>query len=380
MGGPGLVAARAARRKRHACSRYRFSRKVAGRAFPAASKSSAHVSSRPYARRVARSDLIKAMFATYSQGDHAGFQRAAREVIDDERRKRHVLLADELEGLLEDGGAPTPLNVATLQPLPRGRDEIPLVHIRAPERTLDDVVLRSETRAVVEELVREFRSASILHAHGLRPRSRGLFVGPPGTGKSLTAEALAGELGLPLITIDIATVVSSYLGETSRNLSSIFEFCARGSWVVLFDEFDALAKERADDSEHGELKRVVTAFLQLLDGFQGRSLLLAASNHPGLMDDAVWRRFDEVLEFGLPTQVEIVQLTQMKLRATRHRLPLRELARAMKGFSHAEVEMVCRDALRRSVLEEHGVVKAGDFEQAIERMAERRRTIRRARG
>jgi SpoVK/Ycf46/Vps4 family AAA+-type ATPase len=328
---------------------------------------------------MARSDLIKAMFASYSKGDHAAFRHAAREVILDERRKRHGLLADELEDLLDTGGGPTPLNVATLQPLPKGRDDVPLVRVRAAERTLDDVVLRRDTRDVVEELVREFRSASVLHAHGLRPRSRALFVGPPGTGKTLTAEAFAGELGLPLVTIDIATVVSSYLGETSRNLASIFEFCSRGSWVVLFDEFDALAKERADDSEHGELKRVVTAFLQLLDGFQGRSLVLAASNHPGLMDDAVWRRFDEVLGFELPTQDEILRLAQMKLRATRHRLPLRELARSMKGFSHAEVEIACHDALRRSVLEDHGVVRTEDLEQAIERMTERRRTIRKAR-
>ena len=158
---------------------------------------------------VARSDLIKAMFASYSQGDHAGFQRAARDVVRDERRKRHDLLADELEGLLDTADAPTPLNVATLQPLPKGRDDVSLVHVRAAQRTLDDVVLHPETRAVVEELVREFRSAAVLHAHGLRPRSRALFVGASGTGKTLTAEALAGELGLPMVSIDIATVVSS---------------------------------------------------------------------------------------------------------------------------------------------------------------------------
>ena len=113
---------------------------------------------------------------------------------------------------------------------------------------------------------------------------------------------------------------------------------------MLFDEFDALAKERADSSEHGELKRVVTAFLQLLDEFHGRSLILAATNHPDLMDDAVWRRFDEVLAFSLPTQHEIELLIKMKLRSTRHRVPLRDRAKAMKGFSHAEVEITCLDA------------------------------------
>lgn len=328
---------------------------------------------------VARSDLLKEMFASYSSGDQAAFRSAAEEVIRDERRKQHGLLANELESLLKGTQSPQPLNVSTLQPLPKGRDDVPLVRVRSSDHTLDDVVLPVDSREVIEEMAREFRSASVLHAHGLRPRSRALFVGPPGTGKTLTAEALAGEIGLPLVVIDIATVVSSYLGETARNLASIFEFCARGSWVVLFDEFDALAKERADDSEHGELKRVVTAFLQLLDEFQGRSLILAATNHPGLMDDAVWRRFDEVVGFKPPTQSEIAKLTQMKLRASRHRLPLRDLARSMKGFSHAEVELVCLDALRRSVLEDHGIVRDEDFTAAIKRMEGRRRVIRIAR-
>lgn len=329
--------------------------------------------------RVARSDLLKQMFASYAKGDDAAFRDAAQEVISDERRKQHAILANELQSLLRSEEAPRPLNVATMQPLPKGRDDNPLIHVRSSRVMLDDVVLPRATRTLLEDVVREYRSASVLHAHGLRPRSRVLFVGPPGTGKSLTADALAGELGVPLITVDIATVVSSYLGETSRNLASIFTFCSRGSWVILFDEFDALAKERSDESEHGELKRVVTAFLQLLDGFTGRSLLLAASNHPGLMDEAVWRRFDEVVGFRLPTEAEISRLIDLKLRATRHRLSLAELSQRLKGFSQAEIEIVCHDALRHAVLSDNGVVGDHDFERAIKRMEERRQTIRRAR-
>jgi SpoVK/Ycf46/Vps4 family AAA+-type ATPase len=324
---------------------------------------------------VARSDHLKKLFATYSHGDDAGFRAAAEEVIADERRKSHKVLADELEVLLADGAPQRPLNVSSLRPLPKGREETSLLEILSPARTLDDVVLRGGVRELLEDLVREFRSAAALHAHGVRPRSRLLLVGPPGTGKTVTADALAGELGLPLVKVQVATVVSSYLGETSRNLASIFDYCDKGSWVLLFDEFDALAKERADTAEHGELKRVVTAFLQLLDDFSGNSLVLAASNHPTLLDAAVWRRFDEVVDFRLPTQAEIVSLIQIKLRATRHRMPTRELARQMKGFSHAEVELVCHDALRRAILADHGIVQSGDFKQAISRMEERRQTI-----
>lgn len=329
---------------------------------------------------MARSDHLKRIFASHREGDDAAFTQVAREVIEEERRKSHGLLADELEGLLADSGNDRPLNVASLRPLPKGRDESELLSVSSSNRTLDDVVIKKESRELLLELIREFRSASTLHAHGVRPRSRMLFVGPPGTGKTLTASALAGELGLPLVKVQVATVVSSYLGETSRNLASIFRYCDRGSWVILFDEFDALAKERADAAEHGELKRVVTAFLQLLDEFAGNSLVLAATNHPALLDDAVWRRFDEVVGFRLPTQGEIVELVELKLRASRQRIPVLEVAKGMKGFSHAEVEMVCHDALRRSVLDDHGVVEKADFAAASARMEKRRRTIRSSRG
>lgn len=330
---------------------------------------------------MARGDHLTRIFASHAAGDEDAFRQAAQEVIAEERRKSHGLLADQLESSLNrrQPGRQKPLTVSSLRPLPTSRDETALFSIETPGTSLDDIVLRKRTRTLLEDIAREFRSASALHAHGIRPRNRLLLVGPPGTGKTMTAETLAGELGVPLLRVQVAAVVSSYLGETARNLSSIFEYCRQGSWVVLFDEFDALAKERADAAEHGELKRVVSAFLQLLDGFGGNSLILAASNHPALLDDAVWRRFDEVVGFDLPTQVEIAELIQLKLRSTRHKLKRRELARSMRGFSHAEVELICRDALRRAILDDRGVVDYDDVQQAMTRMEERRKVINNSR-
>lgn len=326
---------------------------------------------------MARGDHLRRIFASHTAGDDEAFRSAAEEVIAEERRKSHGLLADQLESSLvrRSPSRQKPLTISSLRPLPKSRDETALFSIETSDTTLDDVVLRKATRALLEDIAREFRSASALHAHGMRPRNRILLVGPPGTGKTRTAETLAGELGTPLVRVQVAAVVSSYLGETARNLSSIFEYCRQGSWVVLFDEFDALAKERADTAEHGELKRVVSAFLQLLDGFTGNSLILAASNHPALLDDAVWRRFDEVVGFALPTQAEIAELMQLKLRSTRHNLSRRELAREMRGFSHAEVELICRDALRHVILADRGVVDSVDFRSAMKRMEERRKVI-----
>lgn len=331
----------------------------------------------PWGALMSRGDLLKKMFQSYEKGDDTAFRAAAKEVIDEERKKKHDILADQLAGLLQGKiPRPRPLHVASLKPLPKGREDMPLLSLENPFRSFADLVLKERTRTALLELVREFRSGSVLRAHALRPRTRLLFIGPPGCGKSVTAEATALELGIPLAKVHLATVVSSYLGETSRNLEAIFSFCEQGSWVILFDEFDALAKERSDKAEHGELKRVVTAFLQLLDDFQGDSLVIAATNHPTLLDEAVWRRFDEVIDFPLPTQPEIKELLKVKLRGARHRFSILELARRMKGLSHAEVELICHYALRRTVLASRDEVHSEDIDDGLRRMEERRTAIR----
>lgn len=329
---------------------------------------------------MARGDLLKKMFQSYQRGDHAGFRAAADEVVNEERKKKHDILADELGRLLESGFTPRPLHVASLKPLPKSRDDSPLLELANPSRTFDDLVLRSEARSNLLSVAREFRSSSVLRAHALQPRNRLLFVGPPGCGKSVSAEALATELGLAFATVHLATVVSSYLGETSRNLDSIFSFCESGSWVLFFDEFDALAKERADRAEHGELKRVVTAFLQLLDGFRGDSVVIAATNHPALLDEAVWRRFDEVIEFAPPDLDQIAALIKLRLRGARYKFSAEELAKRMEGLSHAEIEIVCRDALRQMVLAGSDTVEPENLDKGLARMEDRRKTIRNYQG
>lgn len=325
---------------------------------------------------MARSDLLKEMFRSYARGDDASFRRVAEAIVEDERKKKHSLLADELEQLLSgEARGNRPLQVASLKPLPKGRDDSPLLNLDEPSRTFEDLVLPPTTQSDLHRITREFRQASTLRAHGLRPRNRLLFVGPPGTGKTATAEAMAAELGLPVARVYLASVVSSYLGETSKNIEAIFAFCMQGSWVLLFDELDALAKERADRSEHGELKRVVTSFLQLLDDFSGNSLVIAATNHPALLDEAVWRRFDEVLVFGTPSEEAIVALLELKLRTHRVNAPLGEFAKRVKGMSGAEIEAICYDALRDIVMEGRAEVTLDDLAGAATRLEERRNAI-----
>ena len=192
----------------------------------------------------------------------------------------------------------------------RGSD---LVEIRSPDHYLGDILLQQDVEEQVRRVLKEYRASALLQTHGLQPQRKLLFCGPPGCGKTLCAEVLADELGLPLVYTRFDAIISSYLGETAANLRQVFDFCSRGSWIVLFDEFDAIGKSRDDVTEHGELKRVVNTFLQLMDSFQSESILIAATNHEGLLDNALWRRFDDVLYFDKPATSQISGLMALKL-------------------------------------------------------------------
>lgn len=326
---------------------------------------------------VARSDLVKALLRSYQQGDDAGFQSAAEAVIADERRKRHDVLADELAVILTDSrrGQRRPLQVSALKPLPKARDDNPLLAVVQPRLTFHDLVLAEPVVAVLDGIVDEFRHRSVLRAHGVAPRSTLLLVGPPGTGKTITGEAIAGELGLALARIQLATVVSSYLGETARNLEQIFSFLNTGSWVLQFDEFDMLGRERGDRSDHGELRRVVAAMLQIIDDNNADSVFVATSNHPSLLDTAVWRRFDEVVELGLPDADARAALIELKLRAVRTELDIPAAVRSTDGYSAASVEAVCINAIRLMVRRYDKAVTMAHFDYGIEREEARRRAI-----
>lgn len=326
---------------------------------------------------MARSDLVKALMRSYQQGDDAGFRNVAQELIKEERRKRHDLVADQLEAILEDRTRTRrPLQVSSLRPLPKTRDDLPLLSLEEPRTTFQDLVLPPDVLVVLDGLVDEFRQRSALRAHGVPPRSSLLLVGPPGCGKSASAEAIAGQLGLPVARVQLATIVSSYLGETARNLEQVFSFLDVGSWVLLFDEFDMLGRERADRADHGELRRVVAAMLQVVEDHRGDSMFVATSNHPMLLDSAVWRRFDEVVELPPPDATARAEILWIKLRSVRSEVDVVVAAQQMEGFSAAEVEAVALDAIRLMVRQMDKLVGAHHIAYGIERGEARRQIVR----
>jgi hypothetical protein len=309
---------------------------------------------------------LKALFRAFKEGDELAFRRTAQEIIDDEESKQHTALARDLRSIIAGGSRHSiAVDVALPEP-PRDREgEWPLAEVHHPQRGLDELVLPGELLDQLRSLVEEHGKWSSLDLRGVPRRQRILLYGPPGCGKSSAAEAIATEIGLPLVIVRIDSVVSSYLGETASNLHRVMDFVREGSWVLLFDEFDALGKARDDPGEHGEVKRVVTAFLQMLDAFKGSSLLLAATNHEQLLDPALWRRFDEVLEFGVPTVHQTRTLLRRGLRGAGDKLDIDSAASRLKGKPHAAAEKVAWDSLRYAILDDRKRVSEKDLERAL---------------
>ncbi|MBY4110006.1 ATP-binding protein [Rhodococcus fascians] len=311
---------------------------------------------------------LKEIFRAFRTRDELAFRRAAMEIIDEEQAKHHNALARDLQKLLAAGGDQVDVGATILVPAPpKDREgEWDLGEVREPQRLLEDLILHKTVLSGLDSIVEEVRQWPLLDTAGLPRRQRLLLQGPPGCGKTTAAEALAAELGRPLLVVRLDAVVSSYLGETASNLRRILDYADEAPFVVLFDEFDALGRSRDDASEHGEMKRVVTAFLQMTDRYRGPSLLLAATNYPSLLDEALWRRFDEVLTLGLPTVHQLRQVLRLRLKSVAHgSIDIDLYASALKGKPHAAAEKLIIDARRNALLRNSAAVESQDVEKAL---------------
>jgi SpoVK/Ycf46/Vps4 family AAA+-type ATPase len=319
---------------------------------------------------MAEGRLLRLLLKAGTSSDGEAFRRAAEEVIREEREKKHHLLAADLERILYGSDRSGHVTKHRRETLPKDKERgLPVVDVRAGVRTLADLVLTDHVRSTLHEVLLEQSRREVLGAYGLRPVARLLFCGPPGCGKTSAAEALATELGIEFVLVRLDSVISSFLGETAANLRKVFDFISSGHFVVLFDEFDAIAKERDDPAEHGELKRVVNSFLQMVDDYSGYSILIAATNHERMLDLAVWRRFEEVLVFERPSMDQIRALLELKLRGVRHELPLRDSSfiSHFKTMSHADIERVVIRAIKTMVLSGREFLTVGVMDDARRR-------------
>jgi SpoVK/Ycf46/Vps4 family AAA+-type ATPase len=330
---------------------------------------------------MARGEIIRKLFQSFSRNEREEFYAAAMELIQEEKSKNHNLLAKDLERILQNGHSKTLSVSNTLYKnypeVPKDRETgLSLIDIKQFDLTWDDVVLNQDNLEILQRVTLENRKQEILEAYGVRPKSKLLFCGPPGCGKTLTAKVLSGVLGIPLVYVNLTAVFSSFLGETATNLKKIFDYVEKDEWVVLLDEFDAIARDRNTLNEHGEVKRLVNSLLQLIDTSNSKSLFIAATNHESLLDNAVWRRFDEVLFFGKPDLELRMALLRRYLSRIRHSaINLENFATDLEMATGADIERICIDAIKTVILRGDRELTHVDLKTAVGRYSERKRII-----
>ncbi len=295
---------------------------------------------------MSRSDLVLNLVKAGATGDQGLLKTTVEALAADERAKQHHQLADRLvENLRTSSRSGEP---SRLQDAGHGG----LVFQVDAARTLDSLVLDPAVQRVCGELVEEQRRADLLRSFNLEPRHRVLLQGPPGNGKTSLAEAISYELAVPLFVVRYEAIIGSFLGETSSRLRKLFDFARTHPCVLFFDEFDTLGKERGDVHETGEIKRVVSSLLLQIDALPSYVVVVTATNHPELLDRAVWRRFEIQIDLPPPSRAEAVQwLTKLQKEiGLPFGLSAQRIAQllAPKSFSHLEAFGL--DLKRRIVL------------------------------
>lgn len=296
---------------------------------------------------MARGDLVLKLLRAANAGDRELVRKTAEAAIADEVASGHHVLAGQMEAELRRA----PSSSRALPAGPEPHDLERLVFSINPERQLESLFLTTVTQSAIRDLIEEHERADLLRSYNLEPRHRLLLVGPPGNGKTTLAEAIAYELSLPLLVVRYEAVVGSYLGETAGRISQLFEHVRSRRCVLFFDEFDAIAKERGDPHEVGEIKRVVSSLLLQIDRLPSYVVVIAATNHPELLDRAVGRRFEVWLELPMPTLRERTEFLDSRLSidfATR--ATPASIARTLGSLSYSELEQFVLDVKRRTVL------------------------------
>lgn len=303
---------------------------------------------------MATAEQIKALLKTHAERDEERFYAVALQVAAGAARTGHTKLAGDIKTLVERGrnrapmapvGAPVPLLKQ-----PKG-DLSGILEISHPGTGAGEIVLSEDVSGRLKRMILEQRQKDKLEQFGLQPRRKLLFTGSPGTGKTMAAAVLATELKLPLYTILLDGLITRYMGETAAKLRLIFDHIQQTRAVYLFDEFDAIGTQRGAANDVGEIRRVLNSFLMFVEQDRSDSVIVAATNHPELLDRALHRRFDDIIKFDRPDAARISQIVENRLAAFHlSSLGLDSLARQAEGLSCAEVVLACDDAAKEAVL------------------------------
>lgn len=300
---------------------------------------------------MASADQIKALLKSHIENDDQRFYSVAMQLAAHEARKGHGKLAEELRALVDRAKNRHAIEEPT--PISRPRGELAnLLMVSYPKNHLNDMVLDDALRQQIERVIREQRHAQQILAHGLSPRRKLLLVGLPGTGKTMTASVLGGELGVPLFQVRLDGLLTKYMGETAAKLRQIFEATSKARGIYFFDEFDAIGSQRGLGNDVGEIRRILNSFLQMIEQDCSHSLILAATNHVEILDYALFRRFDDVLQYDLPSESQIAHLLKSRLIDFCPKgISWRSLAQSAVGLSYAEITRAAEEVLKEALIQ-----------------------------
>ncbi|HEJ9827521.1 TPA: AAA family ATPase [Pseudomonas aeruginosa] len=316
---------------------------------------------------MASSEHLKALLRSHVKGDDAHFLSVAMQLAAHEAKQGHGKLAEDLRAII-DSAKKNRMPSSSPVPIGQPRGELGnLLSAVLPRTRFAEMILDEATHNRLARIINEQRNFEKIRAYGLSPRRKLLLVGPPGTGKTMTASALAGELGIPLYVVRLDSLITKFMGETASKLRQIFDAIRDTRGIYFFDEFDAIGSQRGLANDVGEIRRVLNSFLQMIEQDQSNSLIIAATNHPEILDYALFRRFDDVIEYGLPNQEQTKAV--LKNRLANFSKPIRswdKLCKVAEGLSYAELARAADDAIKDAIIQDRTQVDIKDVEKHLE--------------
>ena len=315
---------------------------------------------------MAKAEQLIQLLKSHMEGDDARFYSVALQVAANEARRGHSKLAQELKFLVDEARSRNRRG-SNIVALAKPNHELgAFISVSEPKIRLNDLVFSDRLKSALERIILEYRQQSKLLEHGLNSRRKLLLHGPPGTGKTATACALARELRIPLFTIRLDGLITKYMGETASKLRQVFDSMRLARGVYFFDEFDAIGSDRDSPNDAGEIRRVLNSFLMFMEEDDSDSLIVAATNYFSILDFALFRRFDDLIRYDLPERREIRPIVENRL----HKFSAKDIDWASiennaDGLSHAEITRACDDAAKMEILKSNGGITTENLVHAI---------------